>query len=74
MIGDLLEATRAESRKLRVDPRCVALDAVVDQAVSMLRATAKEKGIGLEMAVDSRIPLACPRRPGPDSASAHQSD
>jgi nitrogen-specific signal transduction histidine kinase len=57
MIGDLLEATRAESRKLRVDPRCVALDSVVEQAVSMLWATAKEKGIGLEMAVDSRIPL-----------------
>lgn len=57
MIGDLLEATRAESRKLRMDTRCVSLSSVARQAVSMLQTTAREKGVGLEMAVDSRVPL-----------------
>ena len=57
MIGDLLEATRAESRKLRIERRCIAIESTLNQAVNMLRATAKERGIGLEMAVDARIPL-----------------
>src|SRR5579872_3531147 len=57
MIGDLLEATRAESRKLRVERRCIAIEGPLNQAVNMLRAMAKERGIGLEMAVDARIPL-----------------
>jgi signal transduction histidine kinase len=57
MIGDLLEATRAESRKLRIERRCIAIEDTLRQAVSMLRATARERGIGLEMAVDARIPL-----------------
>ena len=57
MIGDLLEATRAEARKLRVERRCIAIEDTVQQAVNMLRASAKERGIGLEMAVDARIPL-----------------
>lgn len=59
MIADLLEATRAESGKLRVEVRCLAIDDVMRQAVAMLRATAEEKKVGLEIAVDSRIPLVC---------------
>jgi signal transduction histidine kinase len=35
MIRDLLEATRAESGKLRVEPRCLALVELVQQAVAM---------------------------------------
>ncbi len=58
MIGDLLEATRAESGKLRNEPRCIAIGDVVQQSVAMLQATAQEKRIGLEMSVDTRIPLA----------------
>ncbi len=57
MIGDLLEATRAESGKISIEPRCVVLAEVVQQAVAMLRTTAQEKRIGLEAALDSRIPL-----------------
>ncbi len=57
MIADLLEATRAESRKLRIEQRCITIEKVVYQTASMLRVSAKEKGVGLEMAVDSRIPL-----------------
>jgi hypothetical protein len=57
MIRDLLEATRAESGKIRVEPRCVALSDLILQAVAMMRPTAQEKRIGLEVAVDHRIPL-----------------
>lgn len=57
MIGDLLEATRAESGKLRNEPRCIAIGDVIHHAGAMLRATAQEKGIVLEMNVDAEIPL-----------------
>ncbi len=57
MIRDLLEATRAETGKLRVEPRCVALAELVQQAVAMLRPTAEEKKIGLEVGMDQRLPL-----------------
>jgi two-component system, sensor histidine kinase and response regulator len=57
MIADLLEASRAESGKIAIEPRCIAVGDVIRDAVAMLRAAAREKQIGLEMAVDSRIPL-----------------
>jgi sigma-B regulation protein RsbU (phosphoserine phosphatase) len=57
MIRDLLEATRAESGKMRVEPRCVSLRELVQQAVAMLRPTADEKKIGLEIGLDQRLPL-----------------
>jgi signal transduction histidine kinase len=57
MIRDLLEAARAESGKMRVEPRCVSLKELVHQAVAMLRPAADEKHIGLEVALDQRLPL-----------------
>jgi signal transduction histidine kinase len=57
MIRDLLEATRAEGGKMRVEPRCIALTELVNQAIAMLRPTAEEKHIGLEVALDQRLPL-----------------
>jgi signal transduction histidine kinase len=57
MIRDLLEATRAESGKMRVELRCVALEDLIQQAVAMMRLTAQEKKIGLEIGMDQRIPL-----------------
>jgi signal transduction histidine kinase len=57
MIRDLLEATRAESGKMRIEPRCVAIGELVQQAVAMLRPTAEEKKVGLEIGVDQRLPL-----------------
>jgi len=57
MIHDLLEATRAESGKIRVEPRCIKIADLIHQAVSMMAATAKEKGVGLEVGLDSRIPF-----------------
>jgi sigma-B regulation protein RsbU (phosphoserine phosphatase) len=57
MIRDLLEATRAESGKLRVEPRCVAIGDLVRQAVAMMQLAAQEKRVGLEVGLDQRIPL-----------------
>lgn len=57
MIGDLVEATRAESGKIRIEPQCLAISDVVHQSLAMFRASAREKQIGLETGVDTRIPL-----------------
>ena len=57
MIRDLLEATRAESGKMRVEPRCVAPAELVRQAVAMLKPTADEKHVGLEIGIDQNLPL-----------------
>jgi signal transduction histidine kinase len=57
MIRDLLEATRAETGKLRVETRCIALGELVQQAVAMLRPTADEKKISLEIVLDQHLPL-----------------
>jgi phosphoserine phosphatase RsbU/P len=57
MIHDLLEATRAESGKIRIEPRCINIGDLIQQAVSMLAATAKEKRVGLEVGLDTRIPF-----------------
>lgn len=57
MIRDLLEATRAESGKMRVEPRCVSVGDLIQQAAAMMRPTAQEKKIGLEVGLDHRIPL-----------------
>jgi signal transduction histidine kinase len=57
MIRDLLEATRAENGKLRIEPRCIALSELIRQAVAMMRPTAEGKHVGLEMGLDLRIPL-----------------
>jgi signal transduction histidine kinase len=54
MIGDLLEATSAESGKMRIEPRCFAIGDVVQQAVAMMEATARSKEIDLEASLDTR--------------------
>jgi signal transduction histidine kinase len=57
MIRDLLEATRAESGKMRIEPRCVSIAELMQQAVAMMTPTAQGRQVGLEMGLDSRIPL-----------------
>ena len=57
MIRDLLEATRAESGKIHIEPRCITIVDLIQQAVSMMSATAKEKRVGLEVGLDARIPF-----------------
>ncbi len=57
MIRDLLEATRAESGTMRVDPRCFDLTNLVQQAVVMMKPAAQKKSIGLGAGVDAGLPL-----------------
>ena len=57
MIRDLLEATRADSGKLRIEPRCIDIGELIQQAVTMMRPSAAEKHVGLEVGLDQTIPL-----------------
>jgi hypothetical protein len=57
MVRDLLEASRAESGKVRLEPHCVAIADLIKLAVTMMRSIADEKQVGLEMGIDSRIPF-----------------
>jgi signal transduction histidine kinase len=57
MITDLLEATRAESGKITIEPHGVLIADVIRQATAMLLSTAQGKGIGLEVGLDNRIPF-----------------
>jgi signal transduction histidine kinase len=57
MIRDLLEATRAESGKMRIEPRCIGLGELVQQTVAMMRPMAAEKKVGLEIGLDQRLSL-----------------
>lgn len=57
MIRDLLEATRAESGKLRIEPRCLGFVELVKQAMAMVRPMAMDKRIALELEADPHIPL-----------------
>jgi signal transduction histidine kinase len=57
MIRDLLEATRAESGKIRIEPRCISAGAILQHAVSMMAASAKEKQVGLKIELDTKLPL-----------------
>ncbi len=57
MIRDLLEATRAESGKLRIEPRCLALVELVRQAIAMIRPLALDKRISVELESSDHIPL-----------------
>jgi signal transduction histidine kinase len=57
MIRDLLEATRAEGGKMRVEPRCVSLAELAQQTIAMMRPMANDKRIGLEIGLDQRLPI-----------------
>ena len=57
MVRDLLEATRAESGKIRVERRCVSIADLVQLAVTMMQGAAREKRVGLEVGIDESIPF-----------------
>ena len=57
MIRDLLEATRIETGKVQLELCCVSIADLIRQSVAMMGPTAREKGIGLEIGLDSRVPL-----------------
>ena len=65
MIADLMEVTRAEAGKLRVDPQPVELAPLLEEAAGTLQGQASKKGIELQwQAGGERIPtvLADPTR------------
>lgn len=57
MIHDLLEAARVESGKTRIEPRCIDIGELMQQAVAMMRPRAEEKHVTLAIASDPSIPL-----------------
>ena len=57
MIRDLLEATRADTGQMRIEPRCISIGEVIERALSMMRRAAEQKQISLEATVDPEIPL-----------------
>lgn len=57
MVRDLLEATRAESGKLRIELRCASIAELVHTAVTMMQATAVEKKVQLQVRLDEAIPF-----------------
>ena len=57
MVHDLLEATRAETGKIRIERRCVQIEDVMRLAVTMLRPLARDKHVGLEVGVDRSLPF-----------------
>jgi signal transduction histidine kinase len=57
MLRDLLEATRAETGKMRIAPRCIDIAELIHQTVAMMRPTASAKNIGLECGIDVTLPL-----------------
>ena len=57
MIRDLLEATRADNGKLRVEPRCIDIRELVQQAVAMMRPAAADKQVSLDAVLEQTIPL-----------------
>lgn len=58
MIRDLLEASRVESGKLRIEPRCIALNDLVQQTIVMMEPLAKRKRIRLDVDLDGKLQLA----------------
>lgn len=57
MVGDLLEAARAESGKLAIHPRGVSLNLSVDETLETFSANARQKGIRLRQSLPGDLPL-----------------
>lgn len=57
MVGDLLEAARAESGKLAIHPRGVSLKLSVEETLGTFSANAREKGIELSEDLPGDLPL-----------------
>jgi signal transduction histidine kinase len=57
MVADLLEATRANSGKLAIDPQVIVLQSFVSQTLEMLVAGAAIKGIVLRAEISDDLPF-----------------
>ncbi len=69
MIRDLLEATRAESGKMRIEPRCISIGEVISNALSMMKRVAEQKKVKVEATRRSRDSAGVCRS-GSDSGGA----
>ena len=58
MIHDLLEATRTQSGKVRIESHGMGVAEIIQQAITLLRNSAQQKQISLELEVDRSLPLA----------------
>lgn len=56
MVRDLLESSRAESGKIRIERRCVAISDLMRAAVAMMQAIADDKRVALQVNIDDGIP------------------
>jgi signal transduction histidine kinase len=57
MVRDLLEATRADSGKIRLESRCLSITEPLRAASAMMQAAAREKRIRLEVTADPALPF-----------------
>jgi signal transduction histidine kinase len=57
MVGDLLEAARAENGKLAIHPRGVSLALSVEETLSTFSSTARQKGTQLRQELPGDLPL-----------------
>ena len=57
MVRDLLQAARAESGKIVLEQCCVSIGELIHLAIQMMRATATQKGVGLEVGVQVGMPF-----------------
>jgi phosphoserine phosphatase RsbU/P len=57
MVRDLLEATRAETGKIHLDTRCLAIADVISTAGAMMQAAAREKRVRLHVSTESSMPF-----------------
>jgi signal transduction histidine kinase len=57
MVRDLLESSRAEAGKLRIEPHCASLSDLIRLAVSMTQPAGREKEVGLEVGLDIHLPF-----------------
>ena len=57
MVGDLLEAARAESGKLAIHPRAVSLNLSVEETLGTFSANARQKGVELSQDFPGDLPL-----------------
>jgi sigma-B regulation protein RsbU (phosphoserine phosphatase) len=57
MVRDLLEATRADSGKIRLDLRCLSITDPLRAAGAMMQVAAREKRIRLEVSAEPSLPF-----------------
>ncbi len=64
MIDDLLDVTRAQAGKLRIEPRCISVPDVAVEAVNLYRSTAAAREVALTFEASPGLPAAYadPRR------------